>query len=162
MTQGQWNFGEQISANSFNFVLSSTAGPVPALTGETLGYLVIDRPPSAPGSWALDLIAGQSFVDNNPVGNLIGGMSTWFNHFLRGDANLDAAIDLADAETILNASTMGAPLPCRDAADVNDDGFLDVSDVVTILQFLFSGSPPPPPPFPDPGGDTTVDFLDCL
>ncbi|MBT5739387.1 MAG: hypothetical protein HN891_10125 [Planctomycetes bacterium] len=162
MTQGQWNLVEQISTNSDNFVLSTTAGPVPALTGETLGYLVIARPPSAPGAWELDLIAGQSFVDNNPVGNLIGGMSSWINHFLRGDANLDAAIDLADAEKILNASTIGAPLPCRDAADVNDDGVIDVSDVVTILQFLFSGSPPPPAPFPDPGEDTTLDFLDCL
>ncbi len=162
MTQGQWDFVEQIATSSANFVLSSTAGPVPGLTGETLGYLVIARPPTAPGSWALDLIAGQSFVDNNPVGNLVSGMSSWINHFLRGDANLDAVIDLADAETILNASVLGAPLSCRDAADVNDDGVLDVSDVVTILQFLFSGSPPPPLPFPDPGEDTTVDFLDCL
>jgi hypothetical protein len=162
MTQGQWDFVEQIATDSVNFVLSSTAGPVPGLSGETLGYLVIARPPSAPGSWALDLIAGQSFVDNNPVGNLVSGMSSWINHFLRGDANLDATIDLADAETILNASVLGSPLPCRDAADVNDDGALDVSDVVTILQFLFSGSPPPPLPFPDPGEDTTVDFLDCL
>lgn len=162
MTQGQWDVVEQIATDSVNFVLSSTAGPVPGLSGETLGYLVIARPPSAPGSWALDLIAGQSFVNNNPVGNLVSGMSSWINHFLRGDANLDATIDLADAETILSASTIGSPLPCRDAADVNDDGALDVSDVVTILQFLFSGSPPPPLPFPDPGEDTTVDFLDCL
>ncbi|MDE0959447.1 MAG: hypothetical protein OSB09_01555 [Planctomycetota bacterium] len=162
LTQGQWSVAQQTSAAGLNFVLSATAGIVPALSGEILGFLVSPRPLSAPGSWPLELIDGQSLVDNSPVSNLLDGLVSWVNHFIRGDANLDAGIDLADAETILNGTSMGSPLPCRDAADVNDDGAIDISDVISILQFLFSGSPSPPPPFPDPGQDSTTDFLDCL
>ncbi len=32
---------------------------------------------------------------------------------------------------------------CKDAADVNDDGKLDLSDPVSILGFLFLGGSPP-------------------
>ena len=52
-------------------------------------------------------------------------------------------------------------MDCEDAADTNDDGALDVSDVVSVLQFLFSGSPSPPAPYPDAGSDPTPDLLDC-
>ena len=86
---------------------------------------------------------------------------TWISWFMRGDANLDSNLDIADAETILGACYLGIPVDCEDAADTNDDGALDVSDVVSVLQFLFSGSPSPPAPYPDAGSDPTPDLLDC-
>jgi hypothetical protein len=55
---------------------------------------------------------------------------------------------------------------CRDAADANDNGRLDLGDPVTALHMLFGiGSPPllaSPPAFPDLGFDrATPDDLNC-
>ncbi|MEE2856992.1 MAG: dockerin type I repeat-containing protein [Planctomycetota bacterium] len=162
LTQGEWTVSEQITATGIEITLESTGGPVPALSGETLGFLVIAMPPSAPSSWVIDLVDGASFVDQTPVGNLLDGFITWWDHFIRGDANLDTSIDLSDVETILAGAYRGIPLPCQDAADMNDDGAIDISDAITALQYLFSGSPQPPAPFPDAGPDTTDDPLGCL
>ena len=52
----------------------------------------------------------------------------------------------------------GPPPVCGDAADVNDDGALNLSDSVFGLAWLFSGGPPPPPPGGRvPGFDGTPD-----
>lgn len=83
--------------------------------------------------------------------------------FVRGDANIDGAIDVSDALTQLASLFVpGTPaLPCADAADTNDDGQTDVSDVIATLSYLFvPGSPPPPAP--DACGiDPTADPLLC-
>ncbi len=162
ITQGQWTVSEQVTATGIEITLESTGGPVPGLSGDTLGFLVIAIPPSAPSSWVIDLVEGASFVDQTPVGNLLDGVITWWDHFIRGDANLDASIDLSDVDTILAGAYRGIPLPCQDAADMNDDGAIDISDAITALQYLFSGSPQPPAPFPDANGDPTDDDLGCL
>lgn len=162
LTQGQWTVSEQLTTTGIEITLESTGGPLPALSGETLGFLVIAMPLSVPGSWVIDLVDGASFVDQSPVGNLLDGVITWWDHFIRGDANLDGSIDLADVDTILAGAYRGVPFPCPDAADINDDGAIDISDAITALQYLFSGSPQPPAPFPDPGPDSTDDPLGCL
>jgi hypothetical protein len=51
---------------------------------------------------------------------------------------------------------------CRDAADANDSGELDVSDAVFALLFLFAGGQPPPMRFSSCGLDATKDALDCV
>ncbi len=162
ITQGQWTIDETITPTGVTITLTSTSGALPALSGETLGHLVVALPPTAPGLWILDLLADECTIDQNPVGNLVDGELSWLDHFIRGDANLDSTIDLADANTLLAGTYMGVTLPCMDAADVNDDGALDISDTVSVLQFLFGSSPPPPPPFTAPGADPTDDQLDCL
>lgn len=49
---------------------------------------------------------------------------------------------------------------CLDAADVNDDGLVDISDAVKILQYLFLGGFEPPAPGPGSCGvDPTPDDL---
>ena len=52
---------------------------------------------------------------------------------------------------------------CRDAADINDSGQIDISDAVATFEFLFlAGRRPPPPPGPVTcGPDPTSDALDC-
>ena len=78
--------------------------------------------------------------------------------FVRSDANGDAAVDIADAISILSALFSGGTLPCPDAADANDDGLLDIADAITVLTGLFGGAP---------GGghgceaDATPDSLGC-
>lgn len=162
ITQGEWTLVEEVTATGLQLTLTSTGGPVPSLAGAILGELIIARPPDAPGSWNFQLTDGQSFIDQLPVENLIGASATWVDHFIRGDANLDASIDISDAETIVAGCWQGVPFPCPDAADANDDGSLDISDVITVLQYLFSGSEPPPAPYPDANEDPTDDDLGCL
>lgn len=83
--------------------------------------------------------------------------------FVRGDANVDDSIDIADAISVLAALfTPGMDISCADAADANDDGAVDIADSISILDHLFGGATAP---FPDPAGscgpDPTADALGC-
>ena len=71
--------------------------------------------------------------------------------FVRGDANGDGTLNIADVLHILDGLFGTGALDCLDAADVNDDGKLDVADPVYLLDFMFGRGPEPPAPFPDPG-----------
>ncbi len=85
--------------------------------------------------------------------------------FLRGDADSNLRLDLADA--ILNLIYMSnacptCPMPvCPKALDVNDDGRIDIGDSIQLLTFLYLDGPPPQPPYPDEGVDPTPDNLEC-
>src|SRR4029450_13484901 len=60
--------------------------------------------------------------------------------FVRGDANVDANVDISDSIRILGALFLGEEeLGCEDAADANDDGRIDISDPVAVLDYLFTG-----------------------
>jgi len=50
---------------------------------------------------------------------------------------------------------------CTDSCDSNDDGTINIADVVFGLGTLFSGGPNPPDPFGDCGEDPTADSIDC-
>ncbi len=81
--------------------------------------------------------------------------------FVRGDANGDASVDVADAVYALTYLFSAGPSDCLDAIDTNDDGSLDVADPVTALSYLFSGGPSPSSPFPECGVDPTDDGVGC-
>lgn len=83
--------------------------------------------------------------------------------FIRGDSNGDGAISIADIFTTIRSFYIGnvAP-PCADAADFDDSGEIDTTDVVTLLGFLFFYTKIPPAPFPEIGFDLTADSLDCV
>jgi hypothetical protein len=84
--------------------------------------------------------------------------------FLRGDVNADGRVSMSDGMMmaiyifIEPESTF-----CRDAADLNDDGYLDLFDSVTLFSQVSGLSAPSlPGPFPEPGNDLTPDdALDC-
>lgn len=82
--------------------------------------------------------------------------------FVRGDANFDMRVDIADAVTILNYVNgfIGEP-PCLSALDVNDDSVLDAADAIYELSYLFSFGPVIPAPFPTIGLDPTPDEIPC-
>ncbi len=91
--------------------------------------------------------------------------------FVRGDADASEAIDITDVNVILEfLFTDGQAPPCLDAADVNDDGAVDVSDAIFELLFLFGGGAPPREPSSDStsytesdcGTDPTPDGVSCL
>lgn len=54
----------------------------------------------------------------------------------------------------------GGPAPINDdAADADEDGQLDVTDAVRLLDWVIGAGVPPEAPFPDPGYDLTADTL---
>jgi len=107
--------------------------------------------------------------------------------FFRGDCNfsgeeLGMAINIADASAAVSflflPGTWKFEPPCLDACDCNDDGRIDLADVICILQYTlqsddFPTFPPAPGTgleiaddgsqvFTDPGQDPTEDKLDCM
>jgi hypothetical protein len=82
--------------------------------------------------------------------------------FIRGDANVDGVRDLSDAVLLLFALFRGATLGCHDAADVDDNGEILVTDVVYLVQYLFQRGPALPPPGSlGCGLDLTIDPFGC-
>lgn len=82
--------------------------------------------------------------------------------FVRGDANADGRVDVADALFLLqHVLATGATVLCEKAGDSNDDGRLDLADVVSIIAYRFSEGPAPTSPFPECGSDSSDDGLVC-
>jgi hypothetical protein len=79
--------------------------------------------------------------------------------FLRGDANGDANVDIADAIFMLYSLMLGGtPSGCTDSTDANDDGLHDISDIIFVLNYQFQQGAPPPAPGPSQCGiDMTPD-----
>ena len=82
--------------------------------------------------------------------------------FVRGDANADGSVDLADAVwTLSYLFRNGDPAPCVKSSDTNDDGAIDIGDPILILSYLFADGASPAPPFAECGPDPTDDSLGC-
>ncbi|MFN0060038.1 MAG: PQQ-dependent sugar dehydrogenase [Planctomycetota bacterium] len=84
--------------------------------------------------------------------------------FRRGDCNGDAQLNLADAIFLLSRIfSGGATGSCDDACDGNDDGAINIADVIRILGAFFGDIVVPlPSPYPACGIDpTAVDGLGC-
>ncbi|MEM7165616.1 MAG: kelch repeat-containing protein [Planctomycetota bacterium] len=80
--------------------------------------------------------------------------------FVRGDVNLDGAVNLPDAIHILGYLFTAQPAPCLDACDIDASASIQISDPILLLSFLFVGGPPPAAPFPTCGVAPPV--LGCL
>ena len=64
--------------------------------------------------------------------------------FVRGDANDDDGVAIADAIYLMAYLQTGGPAPCNmDAGDANDDGSVNIADPIYILAWLFSQGPAP-------------------
>ena len=82
--------------------------------------------------------------------------------FVRGDANGDALVDIADPVFILATLFSGGDRSgCEDSADANDDGLLDIADPIAVLNFLFAGGAVPLPAPAGCGVDPTDDPFGC-
>jgi len=81
--------------------------------------------------------------------------------FVRGDANSDGSLDVADPVASLAYQFSSGTAFCLEAHDVNDDGAIDIGDPVYALTHLFAGGPPPPAPFPSCGLDPSPTSLGC-
>ena len=82
--------------------------------------------------------------------------------FRRGDANGDTIVDLSDATTTLVwLFQESAELACHDAADADDNGRLEITDAIVVLQDLFTGEAAIAPPAGACGADPSEDLLAC-
>lgn len=83
--------------------------------------------------------------------------------FVRGDANLDGVLDIADPISVLRHLFIERGEPtCYDAMDVDDNGRIEVTDAVRALGHLFLGGGEPAAPFPSCGPDPTPgDGMPC-
>ena len=81
--------------------------------------------------------------------------------FNRGDCNVDASFNVADAVAILFFLFSNGSTTCEDACDSNDDGLLNVADGVYALAALFGGGSMPPAPHGGCGPDPTADSIEC-
>lgn len=81
--------------------------------------------------------------------------------FLRGDVNVNGRLTVTDVFAILRALFSGAPLMCTDAADIDDDGQIDLEDAISLAHFLYGRGAPPASPFPESGADPSDDELGC-
>jgi len=81
--------------------------------------------------------------------------------FRRGDLDWDEELTITDVFPILDHLFRLEPLACKDAADGNDDGEVDISDPILVLFYLFAGGIGPRPPLVEIGADTTEDLLGC-
>jgi len=80
--------------------------------------------------------------------------------FLRGDANNDGTVSIADAIFILGyLFSKGEEPYCADAADFDDNQSINIGDAIATLSYLFGNKTSPAPPFPSPGLDPTEDDL---
>ncbi len=76
--------------------------------------------------------------------------------FIRSDANGDRSVDISDCLAMLFYLFGGQVSPsCLDAADADDSGEVDSTDVIYLLSYLFKDGGPPPSPFPEEGTDPT-------
>ena len=72
--------------------------------------------------------------------------------WIRGDANDDGVVDVADGVFLMNELFLDGPEgTCFAAKDVNSDEILDLSDAVDLFSVLFLSAPPPASPWPECG-----------
>ena len=110
------------------------------------------------GLHVLSMVAYGECGDPLPAVSTVVACHSWF---LRGDATGEGQLDVSDVITVLGAVFgTGESIACRDAADTNDDGVIDITDAIHGLQVLFNGAPIAAP-FDTCGGDSTPDTLGC-
>jgi hypothetical protein len=70
--------------------------------------------------------------------------------FKSGDANNDGKFNIADAVRIVMAvvPSIGPPLECADAGDVDANGRLDLGDAIYVIDWQFSHGAAPVAPYP--------------
>ncbi|MEM7263728.1 MAG: hypothetical protein AAF488_17200 [Planctomycetota bacterium] len=129
----------------------------------TMTILPGDLPLDGVNSYFRDGTTGTNSPTNfaGATGSVVVGGPGGDPEFIRGDANQNGGIEIADAVTILDSLFSGGTLACERSADANDDNALDISDAIFALTFLFASGAAPQAPYPDCGIDPTAGALTC-
>jgi hypothetical protein len=83
--------------------------------------------------------------------------------FIRGDANADAKVNIADGVWIIYELFLNGPAStCTLASDANADGVADIADASFIFMYRFMNGMMPSAPFPDCGQVVDQTPEDCV
>ena len=82
--------------------------------------------------------------------------------FIRGDADVNGRLGIADAAVIINHLFLGPLMTCPARGEMHGGGPLDLSDAVYLLAYLFLAGPPPAEPFTACGPAAGADDAWCL
>jgi hypothetical protein len=115
--------------------------------------LVLIDPRSLSDTWGEATSWRASSEQNGSPGRADGGSGSG-TRFVRGDANADGQVDIADAIFSLGFQFLGNQSPtCLASLDADGDGALAITDAIYLLGYLFLGSGSPAAPFLDCGTD---------
>ena len=90
------------------------------------------------GQWAAGPISSANFRMGQGFWEDLGAT------YVCGDANADAAINLADAVYLINYVFKGGPAPDPpEAGDANCDDAVNLADAVYLINYVFKGGPEP-------------------
>lgn len=146
------NSGGIVESHSWDFGDGNmSSGEDPVHTFTTTGTFTVSYTVSGPGGSDTETQVGlvTVFPDAPP--------------YLRGDANNDSVVNLADGIEILGwVFGTVATQACEAAFDANSDGGIDISDAVRVLGHLFNGEPSLDAPFPSCGFDPQPPTLSCI
>ncbi len=116
---------------------------------ESGGMLSFDPDPVVPFAPAREVIGATIRIGRN-------------GFFVRGDVNTDGMVNVSDPVSLLAYLFSGdaEEPPCLDAADADDNGALQLTDAIFLLQGLFGTGDAPPAP-QECGVDPTADEVPC-
>lgn len=145
-----------------------------ALCGQGLGIGFFDGVDGGSGVPAKNLVSIENQASAPAQAIACNVLVVGEEVFFRGDCNFSGedmgmAVNIADAAaTVSFLFPTFSPFdpPCLDACDCNDDGRIDLADVMCSLGYQFNSGAAPPAPGSGldggaPGTDPTEDRLDC-
>ncbi len=137
--------GDSIVLYEWNLNGNVFAGASQVLSAATLaGYGL-----AAPGEYPLSLTVEDSLGAQDTRTTSVFLVAPGAPQFLRGNANQDRGVDIADAVYLIQWLFLaGAEPPCLDAANANGDSSINIADAIYELNHLFLGGPPIPAPYP--------------
>lgn len=121
--------------------------------------------------YAWDFPQAANFAPRPPQWPMHGGSSrashqhmpdvTLHRAFVRGDANGNGTVDVADVVGVVKEVFGLAQSSCSAALDFNLDRALDAADAICLLNYLFLLGEAPAPPFPECFAETCPGHLTC-
>ena len=119
-----------------------------------------------PGFFGIDTLTyqvsdGQGGTDQATVTVAVQEVITLNASFIRGDANTDGNLDVADPVQTLVVLFQAAPALCIASHDSNDDESINIGDIIFSLNYIFSSGEQPAAPFITCGEDPTAGALNC-
>jgi len=93
------------------------------------------------GSYQIKVIAKD---ENGVFSEWSDELTVAISEYIRGDANGDGVIDIADVVYLINYLFIDGPAPDPLwVGDANCDDVVNIADVVYLINYLFTGGPPP-------------------
>lgn len=110
---------------------------------------------------AVVVVNGAS-IDMTKVDGTVTSFVPPITAFIRGDANADGLLNIADGIWMLLELFQGGPgTDCDGANDSNSDSSYDASDAVFVFNYQFLNGPAPAAPFPACGTTPGQTETDC-